>query len=528
MIQIGPFESVDVQNATARQMPPRWHLWVVALLSLSCFWLGARGLNWDALWSDEILSIYDAAAWVYGPGSPAEIIERISEQNPWHAPGFFIGLNLWTRIAGSSIIALRGFALLGGVLAVPLLYRVGARYLSPNAGLYGALILGTSPMFIYYLHEVRMYAPVMSLTVVFLGSYLSLTEHRRPFTNATFFLSGVALLYSHYMAGLVVVAFLIFHVFMARRGSRWQHILSLLLLALLAFTPWLSVLASGLDRAQTTEELHARALSALPLIGLTGVIFAYGSWPLLLTTLAGFADSIKSVRKYPRFSTILIIAGVLFALIVAVNQLVHVIHGGRLRYTLVLYPFFALFVALAIENLIKAVSPIRRIVGKLLLAAWLLIGLFGSYWPHTLVRAGWVMPESVVYPLHRVASVLRSQVEPADLIIYAVPEHYSPWMRHKNDTIAAFYFEGVQVDQFTLPYEENLDHLQQSVDYVVNLASIHQRIWLAYMPGYESSFLIRLEEQLTKHFGRCGAILDGDDIVVETFLLEGSPCPQST
>ena len=506
-------------------MPPRWHFWAVAFLSLLCFWLGARGLNWDALWGDEILSIFDAAAWVYGPGSPAEIIERISEQNPWHAPGFFIGLNLWVRIAGSSIIALRGFALFGGVLAVPLLYRIGAQYLSPNVGLYAALILGTSPMFIYYLHEVRMYALVVSLTVVFLGSYLSLTERRRPFTSAVLLLSGVALLYSHYMAGLVVVASLIFHVFIARRGSPWRQILITLLLTFLAFTPWLSVIASGLGRAQTMEELHARALSALPLIGLTGLIFAYGSWPLLLITITSAVGSLKSDRKYPQLRTILIISGILFALIVAVNQVVHVIHGGRLRYTLVLYPFFALFVAVGIENLIKALSPTSRIAGKLLLAAWLLIGLFGSYWPNTLVQAGWVMPGNVGYPIHRVASVLRSQVKPADLIIYAVPEHYSPWMRHKNDTIAAFYFDGVQVDQFTLPYEGNPDQIQQSVDYVVNLASIHQRIWLAYIPGYESSFFIRLTAQLTKHFGVCGAVIDRDDVIVEAFILEGSLCP---
>src|SRR5688572_4212441 len=86
-----------------------WQI-VVAVIFVT-FWSGVRGLNWDALWGDEMLTIYDAGVWTYGPRSPVDIWHQIEEQNPWHAPGYFIIVNLWAQLTGYNVVSLRALSL---------------------------------------------------------------------------------------------------------------------------------------------------------------------------------------------------------------------------------------------------------------------------------------------------------------------------------------------------------------------------------------------------------------------------------
>src|SRR5215216_3120094 len=121
-------------------MKRRLWWWLIPLMLL-VFWLGARGLNADPIWSDEYYSIYSAGLGPFGPLTPAGIWERIAGYDPWHTPGFFTLLNLWGRLVGGNPPALRALAMLLALLALAWTYRLGRDVMTPRAGLYAALVM---------------------------------------------------------------------------------------------------------------------------------------------------------------------------------------------------------------------------------------------------------------------------------------------------------------------------------------------------------------------------------------------------
>lgn len=95
----------------------RTWLYLVPLLLLTT-WLGARGLNADTLWYDEYWSLYDAGIEPHGDRTLAQIWEGVASRNPWHAPGYFMILSGWGRLAGGTPFAGRALSLLFGLLAL--------------------------------------------------------------------------------------------------------------------------------------------------------------------------------------------------------------------------------------------------------------------------------------------------------------------------------------------------------------------------------------------------------------------------
>src|SRR5262245_40462494 len=99
----------------------KWLL-VIPLLLLTS-WLGARGLNADAIWYDEYWSLYYAGGAHYGPITLGETWTRVAqtdiELNP---PGYYLLLNGWGALVGWTEYAGRALSLLVGVLAVAFTY----------------------------------------------------------------------------------------------------------------------------------------------------------------------------------------------------------------------------------------------------------------------------------------------------------------------------------------------------------------------------------------------------------------------
>jgi 4-amino-4-deoxy-L-arabinose transferase-like glycosyltransferase len=64
-------------------------------------------------------------------------------------------LDLWTHTFGTSEFALRSLSTLVGLLAISLVYAIGLRLFGTRIAVIGALLLSTSPYFIWYAQEVR-------------------------------------------------------------------------------------------------------------------------------------------------------------------------------------------------------------------------------------------------------------------------------------------------------------------------------------------------------------------------------------
>lgn len=151
-------------------MKQRLWVWLVPVLLVSLA-LGARGLDSDGYWIDEVWSLYTAGAGQYGPLDFAGVWQRVSTEDAWQAPGFYLLLNVWTRLVGTSEAATRTLAWLFGALAVAAVYRAGRDLHSPLVGLAAALTLAVSTYLLTFFHELRGYTLYLFLTATALWSY---------------------------------------------------------------------------------------------------------------------------------------------------------------------------------------------------------------------------------------------------------------------------------------------------------------------------------------------------------------------
>jgi len=261
---------------------------------------GLRFYRIDAqsLWYDEGVSLGEARA------TAGQILRDAAADI--HPPGYYLLLAGWQDLTGSSELALRMFSALFSVLAVALVYAVGAHLFDRSTGVWSALFVAVNPFHIWYGQEVRMYALLEALsasstllTVLILSTLNRAGQQDSPlrrafWLGAAYVLVNAAGLYTHYTFPFVIVGeTLAFLLWLSRR----RHKLSVLTLwaglqiaTLLLYAPWLppayrqlttyprvapqnvalmqlvSTLAYG-----TTTPLEAAQIGLIPLALLVGV-----------------------------------------------------------------------------------------------------------------------------------------------------------------------------------------------------------------------------------------------------------------
>lgn len=140
---------------------------LIALLIL----LVATGLRFvvldrQSLWDDESFTLRDIGI------IPVPLTEP--EAQP---PPYFDLLRIWTRIAGTSVTAVRAFSGLWGVVGVALMGLVAMRMFSPAAGLFAASLLALHTFHLAYSQEARVYTMLFVLSLACLWS----AWERRPY-----------------------------------------------------------------------------------------------------------------------------------------------------------------------------------------------------------------------------------------------------------------------------------------------------------------------------------------------------------
>ncbi len=150
---------------TDRAQPVNRKWWLLAVLTLIAFTLRVYQLDGQSLWSDEGLSLYRSRLTlsenlsniiVVPPGVPTR------DTNP---PLYFILLSGARALLGEGEYALRFLSVVSGVLLVPLLYVMGRRLFSAQAGLLAAVLGTFSPFLVWYSQEARMYTLLAALSL---------------------------------------------------------------------------------------------------------------------------------------------------------------------------------------------------------------------------------------------------------------------------------------------------------------------------------------------------------------------------
>jgi hypothetical protein len=134
--------SESVESKSPSQVSRPWPHWSILLpLLLIYLALASYGLDHQSLWTDEILSVRDAASastiWKKGQG-----------------PLYFALLHVWKNVTDADW-GLRALSVMIGALAVCLFYATCTTLFNQRVTLFGTLLFATSPFVIWYSQEVR-------------------------------------------------------------------------------------------------------------------------------------------------------------------------------------------------------------------------------------------------------------------------------------------------------------------------------------------------------------------------------------
>ena len=215
----------------------RTSLMLIAMV-LVAFALRCYRLDYQSLWRDEVDAI------VFSQGTFLELVQQLTRRGH-NGPLYFVFLKGWRSLSGDSEFALRYFSLVGGVLMVPLIYRVGRRLgLSKVAAAAAALLVTTSPYLVWYSQEAKMYTWLACLILISVYAYQAalLSSRRSSGWWALFVISTSLAFYTHILSPLMLAVFLAWawlqRSLWQRHRTGWVVSMSLLSLPYLPLIAW--------------------------------------------------------------------------------------------------------------------------------------------------------------------------------------------------------------------------------------------------------------------------------------------------
>ena len=232
----------------------------------------------------------------------------LSDTSP---PLYYIALNLWTRVTGTSDIALRSFSALAGALCVPLAWMLGRILFGSAAGLIAAGIAALAPQAVHYGALGRMYPHTALLTLAVV--LLTVKIHKRGFTAslaAGWVLASAAGLLTHYFVVFAWLACALWLLIRPHRSSRWA-LAGCMAATVVLILPWYLHLPESISGWRVTKGwLEQKPNGYVPVVSEVRPLVTYlltsGPWlnrrgptDFILLAVIGVALAI-GLRKSPR------------------------------------------------------------------------------------------------------------------------------------------------------------------------------------------------------------------------------------
>ena len=395
---------------------------MIGVLLLATF-LGSRQLNTDLFWLDEEFSVYMSGGDFYGPISPLEIIDRV-KNHAW-PPLYNFALVPWGTLVGWSEFSLRVFALLPGVLAVAVVYRLGTRLYSSRVGLLAALLTAASAFYVNYLHEARAYTLFVLFAALSLWSYWRLLRGDRRGTGVLFVLSTAALLYTHYIAAAGCIALGLYHLFFVPKDHHWHRITRLGIGVIVLFIPWSAVAIL----AAIAESGDSRGLDTLTIISEIAHGFANGLWMYSALMITGAVILLRGrATGFLAFWLVGTLAAALLMNLYA-DFLFHI------RHIILLLP--ALYILFA--AVIDAIGQRSKWLAGLTLSIWLAAGLYNIITPDFINNLKGQFPTIPREFLTETRQILNQCANPDDVVVFYVSRIEDEAL---NNRLVRYYMHG--------------------------------------------------------------------------------------
>lgn len=389
-------------------------LWIVpVLIILSAF--AIPRLDADGYWFDEWWSLFNTGHPYYGDfTSPFQVWERIAIRDNILSPGFYMVLWGWAQLVGWSEFATRFLAFLCGIVAIALIYRLAWRLSNNPIVALGAMVaLGSNAYFLFYLHEIRHYAPLVLMTIWCADSYWGLSHAPRGkvFYGISLFLSCAGLLYTQNLGFAMIAVIGITHLSMLFKqgfNRQWLAISAIILFGVMTFIPWLrlSIEASLHKRGQEAQVISAWTLVQLWIDSLNFFANQLGALVLMMGI-----TMLVIWRKIPTLIWAWIGMGIIALTGIAIWSGI-----PTNRYTIIVLPAIAILFGYGASFIAEKMSEHKHVGTTILLGGMAVAGIFFATYPQY---------ESLMYrdvhwrePIREFVSVLRGRTSADDAVIF--------------------------------------------------------------------------------------------------------------
>lgn len=211
---------------------PRWFLLGLVIIGTA---LRLYHLTYQSLWYDELHSMIPTDP----QNSISSIIAYAKTDQP---PLFFIYLHLFLKLFGYSEFTGRLASALIGIMGIPAVYWLGKEVKNEATGLFAAMLTTVNYYQIYYSQDVRFYGMAFLFAALSFLFLIRIEKNEKWQDYLLYFISTVALLYTHYYGIIIFASQAIILPLIAiyKKSTRFTLVTLLAGIAVaLAFTPWL-------------------------------------------------------------------------------------------------------------------------------------------------------------------------------------------------------------------------------------------------------------------------------------------------
>ncbi len=188
---------------------------VLAIVMFAGLGLRVHRLDEQSVWWDD----YNSLAYLDAPSLDA-YMAVMEEVNAEHVPLYFMLQYGWGQLVGKSPLAVRGFSILMGMLAVALLFWLGTEAFGWRAGAIAASCLALSPFHVFHDQAIRPYSLVVFFSLLSLTALLRATRHKSPAWWGLNFIANMLLVETHLFGVLLLFAEGCFLLVFIRKGWR--------------------------------------------------------------------------------------------------------------------------------------------------------------------------------------------------------------------------------------------------------------------------------------------------------------------
>jgi mannosyltransferase len=171
--------------------------WAFAAIFIVAAVIRIATINNQSLWADEALTAYEA------PLPFGAMINTVlhTETTP---PLYFVVIWFWTKVFGTSEVALRAISTIAGIATVAIAYQCARELVSRWAGVVAAALVAVNPYLVWYSQEARSYMLLVALTAAgFLWFIRARDDPSRRNLAWWAALSSLAVM-THFFAGFAV------------------------------------------------------------------------------------------------------------------------------------------------------------------------------------------------------------------------------------------------------------------------------------------------------------------------------------